>query len=227
MYTDKRVVDALTNLHLFQEIDKTELSNILEFFNADIKTYEKNAVVSHMWEPINRAGVILKGSVILKFLSSSGGEHRINKVMPNRIFGLSFACNPPSGDSVEVVAAEDSDILFLELSNLFTKPTSSNEIGQVGINLLKELAGKNVFLNKKVEILSHHKIRDRVVVYLKSISKGKNSFRIPLNREEMASFLGVERSALSRELSKMQSEELISYSGNDFSLVDLDYFEEF
>ncbi len=227
MKNDDRVINIIKNFRLFKGVDLSEIPNMLKFFNAHIKTYQNGEIISNMWEPINEAGLILNGSVIIKFLSSYGGEHRINKVMKNGVFGLSFASNKSGGDSVEVISAEKTEILFLNFSNLFLKPTNSCVVGQVGINLLRELAGKNVHLNKKVEILSHHRIRDRVVVYLKSISKGKKIFNISLNREEMASFLGVERSALSRELSKMKNENLIEFSGNKFSLLDSHFFEEF
>ncbi len=227
MHNDARILKVFKNLHLFKDVDISNISYILNFFNAHIKSYDKNDIIKQLWEPVTEAGVILNGSIIIKLLSSSGTEHRIVKVPTNSIFGLSFAAHPPSGDTVEVVAAEKTDILFLKISNLFTQTSPSDTIGQIGINLLKELAQKNVLLNKKVEILSHHKIRDRVIVYLKSVSKGKSKFKIPLNREEMSSFLGVERTALSRELSKMQSDHLISYKSNEFTIIDTDFFMDY
>ncbi len=220
MKINQKMLDILKHLPLFNNVDDSEIDDILKFFNAHVKTYKKGATIKQLWEPVKEAGVVLNGSVILKFLSDSGNEHRINRIIEGSIFALSFACSKSaSGDTIEIVADQDVEVLYLELSNFFSKKDLSSEaLRQVSVNLLMSLAEKNVFLNKKLEILSHHKIRDRVIVYLKSKSRGKKDFKLPVNREQMASFLGVERSALSRELSKMKTEGLIDYNGNDFSL---------
>ncbi len=225
MKNNENLMSIVKNMTLFNYIEETEIPNLLEFFSAHVKKYKKGAIIKQLWEPITKACVVLKGSVVLKFLSDSGNEHRISRVHEGSIFALSFACSKKaSGDTLEIVSYEDSEILYLNLSTLFSdKKEFSKPLEQVSINLLGELAEKNVFLNKKVEILSHHKIRDRVIVCLKTMSKGKRHFKIPLNREQMASFLGVERSSLSRELSKMKEEGLIDYDGNKFSLNLEDY----
>ncbi len=225
MKNNLEIINAVKQLPLFNNIEDNDIPDILTFFKANTKEHQKGAIIKQLWEPVKEAGLVLKGSVIIKFLSDSGNEHRITKVAQGSVFALSFACSKSaSGDTVEIVADENCKVLYLELSNLFyNKKESSKALEQVSINLLGELAEKNTFLNKKVEILAHHKIRDRVLVFLMSMSKGKKHFKIPLNREAMASFLGVERSSLSRELSKMKSEGLIDYEGSDFSLFIEDY----
>ncbi len=225
MKNNLEIINAVKKLPLFNNIADKDIPDILSFFKANTKEHQKGAIIKQLWQPVKEAGLVLQGAVIIKFLSDSGNEHRITKVAKGSVFALSFACSrSASGDTVEIVADEDCRVLYLELSNLFyNKKEYSNALEQVSINLLGELAEKNTFLNKKVEILSHHKIRDRVLVFLKTMSKGKQNFKLPFNREAMASFLGVERSSLSRELSKMKSEGLIDYDGNDFSLFIEDY----
>ncbi len=220
MKNQDKIVSIIKNLPLFKNTEEDKLPEILDFFSAHTKVYKKGSIVKPLWEPVREAGVVLDGSVTIKFLFDSGNEHRISKVKKGQVFALSFACSKSSdGDFIEVNAYEDTEILFLELTNLFSKRDEFfPEIEHVSINLLASLAEKNVFLNKKIEILSHHKIRDRVMLFLKGISKGKDNFVLPLNREEMASFLGVERSALSRELSKMKKEGLIDFNSNKFHI---------
>lgn len=221
MKNGKEIIELAKRLSIFRELDEDSLQEVFSFFEAKSKEYPKGTVVKRLWEPIKEAGLVLEGAVVTKFLSDSGNEHRIGRIVKGDLFALSFACSKKAGgESVEIVAEEDSEILFLELSKLFQPNQAfSSAIHQVSVNLLGELAEKNVFLNKKVEMLSRHRIRERVLVCLRSMSKGKKQFRIPLNREEMASFLAVERSALSRELSKMREEGLIDYEGNEFKLL--------
>ncbi len=222
MKIEEKDINFLKNLKIFHQIEQSELFNLLKIFNAHKKQYAKNTIINSLWDPITEAGIILNGSVFVEFLSVSGNEHHINLMKPGNIFGLSFACTDSSGEAMEIRSAENTEIIFLEFSNLFSgNYEQSKATEQVSKNLLRALANKNVFLNKKVEILSHHKIRDRVFIYLQTLSKGHKEFEVPFNREEMASFLGVERSALSRELSKMKSANLIDYDGNTFLLKDI------
>ncbi len=214
------IIPIIKPLPLFNNVAVEDLEEVLNFFDSYTKQYEKNSIIKQLWDSIDKAGIVLNGLVSIKFLSDYGNEHKISMLGQGSIFALSFACNKRlGGDTIEIVSDNDSEILFLKLSRLFdSDEKKSKALEQVSINLLRELAEKNVFLNKKIEILSHHKIRDRVIVYLKSVSKGKKTFKIPLNRETMALFLGVERSSLSRELSNMKKEGIIDYNANEFSL---------
>ncbi len=214
----EELISLLSSMSLFKGVEESDYKYILEFFSAKTKEYKKGSIIKGLWEHVKDAGLIIEGSVIIKFLSDYGSEHRITKVQKGSVFALSFACSKKGGgESMEVVADENCKIMYLTLSKLFLeKKDFSPALEQVSINLLAELAEKNVFLNKKVEILSHHKIRDRLIVFLKMMSKGKKEFVVPLNREQMSSFLGVERSSLSRELSKMKSDGLIDYNGKQF-----------
>jgi CRP-like cAMP-binding protein len=85
-------------------------------------------------------------------------------------------------------------------------------------NLLSVVAQKGVRLMDKIETLSHRTTRDKLWSYFKQHAQGSTSFTIPYNREELAHFLGVDRSALSAELSRMRKEGLIDYHRNSFVL---------
>ena len=89
-------------------------------------------------------------------------------------------------------------------------------------NIIRILAQKNLFLSKKAEFLSQRTTRQKLLAYLSDMERrtGRSTFRIPFNRQEMADFLSVDRSAMSAELSKLQKEGVLEYYKNQFTLLD-------
>ena len=92
--------------------------------------------------------------------------------------------------------------------------------------MLKILSEKNVFLTSKIECLSKRSIRSKLLSYLSdfALKKNTNEFKIPFNRQELADFLGVDRSALSSELSKLQKEKILKFNKNEFKLLNNNYY---
>lgn len=122
---------------------------------------------------------------------------------------------------VSVMAEENTEVLFLEVGRLLTVCSIACRFhSRVIQNLLKVIAGRNLTLTTKIDHMSKKTIREKVLSYLsyQAEKQGKNRFEIPFNRQQLADYLAVDRSALSAELSKMQKEKLISYDRNHFIL---------
>ncbi|MBR6798810.1 MAG: Crp/Fnr family transcriptional regulator, partial [Firmicutes bacterium] len=124
----------------------------------------------------------------------------------------SFACAEVEELPVSVVASENSEIMLIDCKRIITTCSSSCRFHNMIIhNLLQVLATKNLAFNKKIEITSKRTTRDKLMTYLLSQAKihGSSSFEIPFDRQELADYLGVERSAMSKEISKMKDDGLI------------------
>jgi CRP-like cAMP-binding protein len=85
--------------------------------------------------------------------------------------------------------------------------------------MLKLLAKKNLMLNQKIEILSKRTTKDKLTCYFDFIRGAAKRFTIPFNREELARYLCVDRSAMSSELCKMRDEGLIEFNKNEFFIL--------
>ena len=121
-----------------------------------------------------------------------------------------------------VEAVENAEILFLNVSRvLMICPSSCPFHHRLVRNLLSILARKNVLLANKMDHVTRHTTREKIMAYLSSEAKRQKSrsFNIPYNRQQMADYLAVERSALSAELSKLQKEGLIAFSKNRFTVI--------
>ena len=138
------------------------------------------------------------------------------------MFGEVFACASVKEMPVSVYAAEKSSVMLLDFKRLLT--TCSNACpfhSKVIQNLLQIVSEKALALNKRIEIMSKRSIRDKLICYLTMEYERtrKLQFAIPFNRQQLADYLCVERSALSAEMSRMKKEGIIDYRKNEFWLL--------
>ena len=125
---------------------------------------------------------------------------------------------------VDVIAMEEAEILFLNVPELFRLPPPESEYSHLIHNMTIISARKNLLLSRRILHTSSKKIRDRLLSYL-SYQAGLQKNRyidIPLNRQQLADYLSLDRSALSKELSKMKKEGLLDYHKNSFVLKDIE-----
>ena len=139
------------------------------------------------------------------------------------MFAESYACMQTEPLAVSAAAAENCSCLFLDFSPLMAAQGSA-ETGaaerRLLVNLIGILAGKNLFLTKKMEHLTRRTTRQKLLSYLSDVQRraGSAAFDIPFDRQELADFLAVDRSAMSAELSKLRREGILEYRKNHFVL---------
>lgn len=177
----------------------------------ETKRYKKNEIIYHMLD-IPKIGIVMQGSVNIETIDYLGNTSILNHIQKDEIFAESYALSK-TPMSVYVKACEDCTIQFLDTQALQVCP-------HLQYTLLMVSTQKNIRLSQRIFITSNKTIRDRVLAYLSAISIQTNtsSFEIPFNRQQMADYLNVERSALSKELSKMKDEGLLDYHKNKFTL---------
>ena len=120
------------------------------------------------------------------------------------------------------VAVRQSEVLFLDINRIITMcPSGCQFHGRLIRNLLSVIATKNKILTQKLEHMSQRSTREKLLSYLSEQAQrvGKESFDIPFNRQQLADFLSVDRSAMSNELSKMRKEGLLEFDRNHFVLL--------
>lgn len=216
-----KIDSVLQTMSLFDHIQQSNYSNVLCCLKSQLRKYQKGEIICGLQEPILSAGIVLSGKVKISFISKNGFEHNIKQFEKGDLFGEAFACISKRNSTVQISALQRSQILFLCFSELFTKKAyTCPYASQVTQNLLREVAKKNIFLNNKVEMLAQRKIRDRLYIYLKTLNQSNiSTIKIPLNRQELASYLGVDRSALSRELCSMRDEGILLFDKNKITVL--------
>ena len=215
-------IDFLMKLPIFYNLKKEEIINILKFFNYSKEDFEKNNFIFEIGKPISKIGIILSGEINIIKEDFWGNRNILNKFKSGEIFGEVFALAKVSPNNILVETSQNSKILFLDLANFsIDNENNSNEILKFLSNIFKISLKKNILFTEKLEHITKKTIREKIISYLstEALKNRSNSFFIKFDRQELADYLFVERSALSRELSSMKKDGLIEYNKNHFTLI--------
>ena len=214
--------EILKKSSLFQGTDEKEIQSMLTCMSATEQHFKKGEYIYRIGEHITQMGLLLEGSVHIQREDYWGNLSILNKITPGNILGEAYAL-PGSGPIVNnAIATTASTILFMDAGKLMTTCSVACVFHMRMIqNLLSVLAGKNRALAQKLGHMSKRTTRDKLLSYLseQSLLAGRNEFDIPFNRQQLADFLSVDRSAMSNELCKMRDEEIIQFEKNHFVLL--------
>ena len=211
----------LLKIPLFHGMSETNMLAIMRCFSVRVKKYAKNEIIYLAGEKIGRVGIILKGKVNIIKEDYEGNRSIIAEFKEGNLFGEAFSFANAENLTVTVLSAAESEILFIDANKIFTIcPAACAYHSRLIRNMLEIISAKNILLNEKIDVLSKRTIRNRLLTFLQfqAQKSESNHFSIPFNRQELADYLCVDRSALSSELSKLQVEGLLSFSHNEFTL---------
>lgn len=211
--------ETLKKAPLFNGIESDEFLSCLR---ATVGNYEKGQTVFAEGNEIKYVGVVLSGRVDIVSEDFNGNRTISATAETGDLFAEAFAFSGKKYFPVSVIAAEMSEILFLDRNCLHSPCARSCENHRRLIsNLLEIIVGKNLILNKKIEFLSKRTTREKLMAYLLSEAKkaGKSSFTIPYDRQALADFLCVDRSAMSSEIGKLRKEGVIKAEKNRFTIL--------
>jgi len=213
-------ISILGETGLFKGIETGELQPMLDCLGAGIHSIKKGKTILYAGEKPAYTGIVLSGTLHIFREDYEGNRTIIASVTAGKLFAEALCFAGVSESPVTVIAAENSIIMKLMVERVLkTCPNSCAFHKKLITNMLALIAGKNLFLQERLEIISLKSVRGKVILYLESLaSKQGRNIKIPFNREEMADFLCVERSALSHELAKMKRDGLIDYNKNVFIL---------
>lgn len=217
----KDKIEFLKKLPLFFNMNDEEILKVLSFFNAYEKNFSKSNFVFEIGKPIDKIGIILSGEINIIKEDYWGNRNILNKFVKGNIFGEVFAISKSLPLNIAVETSCETIILFLDFSNFSLNSTFIDiEINKFLSNIFSISLKKNILLTEKIEHITKKSIREKILSYLSTIAlkKKSNTFDIPFDRQELADYLSVERSALSRELSSMKKDGIIDYKKNNFIL---------
>ncbi len=211
----------LSKTILFQGNDPKQVEEMMKCFYARTKHFRKGEMVLYMGDLVKDLGLVLSGSVTIERDDLLGNRSIFGHAGPGQIFAETYACVPGEPLMVNVVADEETDILFLDISRVLTTCQSTcSHHSQLIKNLLLASARKNLGLSERIMHTSPKSIRGRLISYFsaQAAKQASPSFSIPFNRQQLADYLGVDRSSLSSELGKMKKEGLLDFWKNQFVL---------
>ena len=205
---------------LFEGLSRPEIEQMLPCLDPKLQHFEKGSVIYRRVTVHRHLGLILKGDVRIEHIDAWGHITLLAIMEQGKTFG---EANSVTDDALaaDYIADQDCQILFLNVKKLMTPcPKGCPNHRLVASNLTRLLAQRNLELSRRAFVTGPRSIRSRVMGYLSLAGHayGTSEFSIPYNREQLARYLGVDRSALSAELSRMADDGLIEFKKNRFKL---------
>ena len=216
---------TLTKTEIFAGASEEEVDSMLNCLSAKKKKYQKDEIIFHAGDTVSSIGVMIKGNALIENDDIWGNRSVLDYVTEGQIFAETYACALDEKLMVNVIAMSDCEVLFLDVRKILKVCPNACEFHQNLVqNLLVISAQKNLNLSRRIFHTSSKTIRGRLLSYLSycAMECGKDEFEIIYNRQQLADYLGVDRSAMSNELGKMQRDGLIEVKRNHFRIMDVD-----
>ena len=209
--------ESLAKSELFSTLTPPQIQSLLQCLGTRERRYQKGEIILLEGTPTEYLGVVLSGSVVIELGDAWGNHSILGAIGPGGTFAEAYACAPGEPMLVTVSAAQSCAVLLVNASRVLT--TCSNQCPQHHLlirNLLTLTARKNIQLSRRMQYTAPKTIRGRLMSYFSECTKrtGNSAFALPFNRQQLADYLNVDRSALCTELSKMQKDGLIQYDRN-------------
>ena len=216
---------------VFHGISEQELPALLTALDAQEKAFRKGETIYNQGSFRRMSGLLLEGSAELHFCDEDFNLVNLIHLSEGDLFGAAMLLAGNRSSPMELLALTDCRVLFLDFSILTdesrTQAGRSAAEQQLTCNLLQVFARRMQFLSQRVRILSQRKMRDKIKVYLQGLPRGEDgTILLPMNRSQMADFLYVDRSALSRELSRMKDKGVLDVHGRTLRILDEDFLFE-
>ena len=210
----------MLQIDLFEKITNTEVLELLKCIGIKTKVFKKGATVIKVGSKIDFLCVVLDGNLTVTKIDSLGKSVVIERLKMNDIFGHNIVCCGETKSPVEVTAENNCEVLFLPFEKVVTpcEKVCPYHI-QLIKNVMKMISKRNSLLTEKIDIIGQKTTREKILTLLNAYKTEEKGFFIPYSREEMAKFLCVDRSAMSRELCRMRDEGILRFEKNYFELI--------
>ena len=195
---------------------------LLDCLTAARRVYKKDEFIFRAEDKAVSVGIVVSGGVRVIQEDFWGNRMILAQIGPGGLFGEAFSCAGVNKLPVSVAASEKSEVMMVDYRKIVTACTSTCVFHTRLIrNMLRILAEKNIMLTRKMEHLSQRTIREKLLSFLsaQAVGAGSGVVEISFNRQELADYLCVDRSALSRELALMQNDGVLRYDKNRFQLL--------
>ena len=218
----EKYISILKRTQMFAGVGEEEISAILSCLNARMYTYRKGEYILRQGEHLSDIIILTEGNMHIQKDDYWGNRSILGQIAVGEMFGEAYVA-PESGALLnDVVAVENSTVIFFDVKRILTTcPSACRFHSTVVQNMFFAISEKNRKLVQKLDHISKRTTREKLISYLSEEAKKHNSatFSIPYNRQQLADFLSVDRSAMSNELCKMRDDNLIEFDKNKFKLL--------
>ncbi|EGD49087.1 transcriptional regulator, Crp/Fnr family [Ruminiclostridium papyrosolvens DSM 2782] len=221
----KNITEVLLKCELFENFDNKQIISIIECFSPKIYSFNKGDYIVMAGSRYQGLGILLEGNGVITKENAAGNRVMMNHIKPGSIFGEVIAFSGTEKWPSNVQAQTNCQVMFIENEMIINQCSDAcSHHSQLIRNLLKSVSTRAIMLNRRVEYLSMKGINSKIACFLLEYmdKSGSNTFRLPVNRNEMAEFLNISRPSLSREMGAMRDMGIIEFHKEAVKIIDAD-----
>ena len=207
---------------VFAEINEADIEKMLKCVQARRKSFESGSYIMHEGDAAGTVGIIISGEISIVFDDFWGNRALVGKLHPGEMVGDAYTYTPDKMLHINVIASVPTTVFMIDYEKFIT-PCANACASHTRLmkNLLGLFANKLIAMMRKMTFVSKRSLREKIMTFLSAQASlsGSNTITVDMSRQEFADYLYVDRSALSRELSSMQSDGIIEFYKNSFRLI--------
>lgn len=214
---DKNIIKLINDTYLFKGLRESEIENIIRSLNTKLKDYYKNENIINVGDTSSFLGIVISGKAQIVGEDYFGRKIIFSELEAKDIFAEVYALLETEFQ-ISISTLTNTKILWIDIHSILSIKNSKYE--KLIKNLLISIARRNLKLTQKINHIAKKNIREKLLSYLHSeaLKHKSESFSIPFNRQDLANYLFVDRSALSSEISKLKKEGILETNKNTFIL---------
>ncbi len=218
----KKFIPVLKRTQMFSGIGEDEIESMLSCLGARLCNYKKGQYILRQGEHLSDVLVLAQGVAHIQRDDYWGNRSILNQISAGEMFGEAYVA-PESGTLLnDVVALSECTVIFFDVKRMLTTCSSACRFHSMVVqNMFFAISEKNKKLVQKLTHMSKRSTREKLISYLSEEARkqGASKITIPFNRQQLADFLSVDRSAMSNELCKMRDEGMLRFEKNSFELL--------
>ena len=218
----KKYIPILKRTKLFSGVGEDDIASLLSCLGARKKEYKKGEYILREGEHISDIFILVDGKIHIQKDDYWGNRSILSVISVGEMFGEGYAAPESAALLNDVVAVEDSSVIFFDVKRILTTCSSACRFHNMIVqNMFFAISDKNRKLVQKLGHMSGRTTRAKLISYLSEEAKrqGSSAFTVPFNRQQLADYLCVDRSAMSNELCKMRDEGMIKFEKSRFELL--------
>ena len=210
----------MKKITIFDDIDINEIDKLINIFEIRKMSFNKDTTIATNIKNINLIGILLNGNANIVRYEANGNRNIIEKLNKDDLFGEIFTSD--RGNEISVVATSYCEVLFIDYNTLITGDKKNSMYqNKLVDNILQLLSLKIIYMNERIEVLTQRTIRDKLLKYFEISIRNKisKSFTLPFSFTDLADYLSIDRSAMTREIKHLKDEGFILINNKKITLL--------
>ena len=222
--TENDLNRIMMRTRLFSGLGPKECALLRRISKAALRSCAASELLAEEGSILDFFAIVTEGKLLCEKNNYGGHVELIQHYAAGDLLGLDIACTATKRCPFRIICLKDAELLTFRYDTLMRDSVPYGALYEkFSVNMIRFLANENIKKLYKIDVLYKRSLRERILVFLRNMEArtGENAFRIHMSREQFAQYLGVNRSSLSHELSRMRNEGLFLFKKDYFELAKL------